>query len=297
MEICDFAHHRPATVGEACDLGRRFGGAARFLAGGTELLVDLKQRRYTIEHVIALDGLTALRELRTDAEGLHIGPLVTLEELSEAAEVRVVFPVLADAMRTMAAVQIRNRATIGGNFCAAVPCADAPPACIVGGAHLRIVGPDGERSLPVEAFFVGPRSTALRPGELLVEIRIPHQPAGSGASYQRFARRKANTLATAGVAASVVLADGRITAARVALSAVAPTPLLAVETGALLVGQPATDELFARAGRLAASEARPIDDFRASAEFRRSLVATLTERALREAVSRARGDGRGPTAG
>lgn len=291
MEICDFTYHRVESLREACALGRELGSAARFLAGGTEVLVDLRQRRYGVAHLIALDEVAEprLRGVRRDGGALRVGALATLEELGAAAAVRERFPALAEAVRGMAGVQIRNRATIGGNFCAAVPCADTPPVCVVGDARLRVVSADGERELPAEALFVGPRQTALAPGEVLCEIVIPAQPAGSGAAYARFARRRANTLATASAAARVVLEGGRIAQARIALGAVAPVPLRAVAAEQALEGRAPTEDALAEAAQRAAVEARPIDDFRASAEYRRELVAALTLRALRGAVERARG--------
>ena len=285
MEICDLAYHRPATVAEACTLARRLEDA-RFLAGGTELLVLLKQGRAQACHLIALDAIPELRIIRDGRTHLHIGALATLSEVAESPAVNAAFPALVEAIGTMAAVQIRNRATIGGNFCAAVPCADTAPICIVSQAKLRVVGPDGERTVPAESFFVGPRQTVLEPGELLVEILVPHPPAGSGASYQRFGRRHAMTLAVAGVAVRLVIEHDRIIDGRVALASVAPMPLWAEAVGKAMVGQAPSDAVFADIARQAAAAARPITDVRGTVDFRRSLVETLTLRALETARAR-----------
>ena len=287
MEICDLTYHRPATLAEACELGEELGDRARYLAGGTDILVDLKQGRYATDHLIALAGVTELRELSFDGNLLRIGGLVTLEELVQSDVVRDAFPALGEAAALMAAVQIRNRATIGGNFCAAVPCADTPPICMVAGASLRLVGSGGERTVIADDFFVGPRDTVLQPGEVLAEILIPAQPPGSGSCYQRFARRRASALAVASVAARLIIADGEIVDARVALGAVAPVPLVAQGTCDLLRGEAPGEGVFSRAGEKAASEATPITDVRGREGFRRDIVEVLTDRALHECVRRA----------
>ena len=289
MEICDFAFHQPTTLSEACKLGRKYGPDARFLAGGTELLPDLKQQRDTAQHVIELRLIPSLKEIREEGQLLRIGAAASLSEIAESPAVRSVFPALAEAILTMAAVQIRNRGTLGGNFCGAIPSADTPPICIAGEAKVRLVGADGERIMPAEEFFVAPRETVLQPGELLVEVVIPAQPKNSGASYQRFALRRATALAVAGVAARVDLSDGKICKARVVLGAVAPVPMLAVACGEALVGEAPSEGLFAGAADVAGGEARPITDLRGSMEFRRELVKVLTLRALREAAARAHG--------
>lgn len=298
MEIPEFVYHRPATLAEACELGRTYGDEARFLAGGTELLVDLKQKRHSAGHMISLRDIPDLGLISLEGESLRIGAMATLEEVAASDVVQRIFPTLCEAVLTIGSVQIRNQATIGGNFCGAVPCADAPPICIAGEAQLRITGVDGERILPAEEFFIAPRASALQPGELLVEILIPFQPQNSGASYQRFSLRHGSSLAVASVAARIILEkeeekknrkDKRIADARVVLGAVAPTPLPTLDCMDLLAGQQPSEELYRRASKVAAEEAKPITDIRGSEDFRRSLVEVLTFRALREAAARAEG--------
>lgn len=289
MEVCDYTYHRPTTLAAACDLGRTFGAEGRYLAGGTELLVDLKNKRDTAEHVISLQDVSELKQIKQADGVLYIGAMATLSEVAESAHVQQIFPPLGEAVLSMAGVQIRNQGTIGGNFCRAVPCADTPPICIGAGARLRIVGAEAERFVPAESFFVGPRQTVLQTDEILAEIQIPAQPPGSGASYQRFSLRGGSSLAVAAVAVRLVLNGNQIEEARVVLNAVAPLPLVAVECAEVLAGQKPSDELFAQAGEIAAQEAKPISDLRGSEEFRRELVAVLTSRALTEATARARG--------
>jgi len=287
MTIAATAYHRPATLAEACALGRELGSEAAFLAGGTELVPDYHRGRETARHLIALDTIEELRGIRVEAGQLRIGALATVAQVAASALVREWCPVLADAARAIGSPQIRSRATIGGNFCRAVPCADTPPAAVVAGARVRLASPTGRREIDAEEFFIGPRQTVLQPGELLVEILVPAQPQHSGASYQRFARRRGPALAVAAVAARIQLVGGRVAGARIALGAVAPVPLLVTRAAAVLEGEVPTPELCAIAAAVSAEEALPIDDLRGTAAFRRELVAVLTRRALTEAASRA----------
>jgi aerobic carbon-monoxide dehydrogenase medium subunit len=289
MAILDFAYHRPANLAEACALGERLGTDAAFLAGGTELLPDYQRQRETARHLIALDGLDELRGIAAEGRGLRIGGLATIADIATSPVVRGIFPALAEAARAIGSPAIRSRATIGGNFCRAVPCADTPPAAIAGGARVRLVGPAGTREVEAERFFTGPRRTALQPGEVLVAILLPAQPPHSGASYQRFSHRKGSALAVAAVAARITMEGGSIREARIALGAVAPVPTLARRAGAMLRGETPSHDLFVLAGAACAEEALPITDLRGSADFRRELVGVLARRALEAAVARARG--------
>lgn len=287
MTITANAYYRPDTLVEACELGLRLGAEAAFLAGGTELLPDYHRGREPATALIALDRIEELRGIRTTDDELCIGALTTIAAVAASPLVRGWSPVLAEAARAIGSPQIRNRATIGGNFCRAVPCADTPPAAVVSGAEAVLVGPEGKRAVPVEQFFVGPRRTILRPGEILVELRVPAQPPRSGASYQRFSRRRGAALAVAAVAARVRLSGSVIAEARIALGAVAPVPLLATRAAAGLEGEAPSAELFALAGAVSAEESLPITDVRGTDSFRRELVAVLAARALGEAVRRA----------
>jgi carbon-monoxide dehydrogenase medium subunit len=288
MTLTDLSYHRPATLAEARELARELGDDARLLAGGTELLVDLRSGRDRASHLISLRDVAELRAIRADADGLHIGAMATLAAVLESEAVREGLPALAEAIAQMGGAQIRNQATIGGNFCRAVPCADTPPVCIAAGASVSLICKDGERTLPAEELTVGPRLTVLEPGELLVAIHVPPLPATAGSSYQRFSLRGGMALAVAAVAAVVELDGEIIKAARVVLNAVAPIPLIAREASALLVGEEPSEALFARAGAKAAEEAQPITDLRATETYRRQLTEVLTPRALSQATERAR---------
>jgi len=271
-------------------LGRDLGETGRYLAGGTELLLDLRSERETASHVISLLSIPELRQITLTDGSLRIGAMATLTEVAEASAVQQVFPELAAAVLTMAGPQIRNQGTIGGNFCRAVPCADSPPVCLAAGATLQIVGTAGQREVDAEQFFLGPRQTVLSRDELLVSITIPPLSAHSGMSYQRFSLRGGSALAVAAVAALVVLDGERVDIARVVLSAVAPIPLLARKCNDILRGQKVSDKLLRQAARQAADEAQPITDIRGSDTYRRDLVEVLTNRALRTACARARGE-------
>jgi CO/xanthine dehydrogenase FAD-binding subunit len=287
MAMPDFTYLRPGSLAEACALAVRLGDDATFIAGGTELIPDLQRERETARQLIALDRVGELRGITAQAGALRIGALTTVAEVAASVLVRGRLVALADAARAIGSVQIRSLATIGGNFCRAVPCADTPPAAIVGEARVHLIGTSGEREMAAEAFFVAPRRTVLAPGEVLAAISLPRPPASSGSSYQRFSRRKGAALAVAAVAVRVTLAGGRLTGVRLALGAVSPVPLLVDRAATMLEGEPPSPALFARAARLCADEALPITDVRGSADFRRELVEVLARRALDEAAARA----------
>jgi carbon-monoxide dehydrogenase medium subunit len=286
--MIDFSYLRPNSLAEACEAASRLGGEAVFIAGGTELIPDFQRERETARHLISLDRIGELRGIAVQNGALRIGALTTVADVAASALVREWLVALADAARAIGSAQIRSVATIGGNFCRAVACADTPPAAIVGEARVRLVGPLGSREIDAGKFFLGPRRTVLTPGEVLVEIVLPEQPSGSGSSYQRFSRRKGAALAVAAVAARLTIAGGRIGGARIALGAVAPVPLQAVRAAAMLEGERPSSALFAQVAAVCAEEALPITDVRGSAEFRRELVGVLARRALDEASARAR---------
>ncbi|MBU0742632.1 FAD binding domain-containing protein [bacterium] len=289
MAFCDFTLHRPDSVAEACRLGRDYGRDAAYMAGGTELLVDLRSGRKAVGHVIALGRLAELREIRCDGDTLHIGALATLNEIAESPEVLERFRPLAEAIETMAGSQIRNLATMGGNFSCGVPCSDTPPITCAAGGAIVLAGPDGEREVAARNFVLAPRKTVLAPGEIVTAIRIPPQPATSGANFQRFALRRGSALAVASVSAWLNVEHGVITEARIVMGAVGPVPLFAERCAMAVAGESPGETVFAAAGRIAAEEARPISDLRGNEQFRRDVVAVLARRALARAADLAEG--------
>ncbi len=288
MLLSEAEFHEPSTLEEASELMERFGPEARLLAGGTDLLVDVKRGRFQSSHVVSINRIASLRGVVPGDGEVRIGALTTVNQLATSAAIRGRFPAILDAARKIAGPQIRNMATVGGNISNANHCADLPPILMVMNAKVRLWSRSGQRVLPLEAFFIGPKQTALRAGEVLTDIFIPYPPARFGAAFARFSLREANAIAVAGVAASLVFdEDGRVREARIALSAVAPTPKLVEEAAALLAGQPLDDDSISRAAAAAVEASHPISDIRAQAEFRQSLVGTLTRSALVTARERA----------
>lgn len=289
MAIAAVAYHRPRTLAAACALGREHGANGAYLAGGTELLPDMQRGRDPSRHLIALDGVGELVGMHEIDGELRIGALTTMAHLARSAQVGAWHEALVEAAAAVGSPPIRTRATIGGNFCRAVPCADTPAPCIAAGARVRLLGPDGEREIAAEAFFTGARRTALRPGELLVDIVLPAQPARSGSAYERFTRRRGSALAVAAVAVRIALNDGVIAGARVAYGAVSSTPILSARAEGLLVGRVPSEELFAHASLVSVEEALPAVDVRRSDSLRRSVLPVLMRRALMTAAARAAG--------
>ena len=288
MKLRRFEYHAPADLESACRLLAEHPDSAAVLAGGTDLLADLKQGEAQAEHLVSLKDVEAVRGIDYDREGgLTIGAAVTHNEVARSETVRRLYPGLAEAAASVAGVQVRNRGTIGGNICSAVPSADVPPMLLALDAEFRLAGADGERRLPASEFFLGPRRTALRRGEILAAIHLTPPAEGTGTCYRKFALRDASALAVAGAAAAVVLDGGRCLEGRIALGAVAPTPMLAARAGELLRSAEVNEALARKVGAVARAECKPISDIRGSEEFRRKLVEELARRALLEAVERA----------
>jgi carbon-monoxide dehydrogenase medium subunit len=287
--IPDFELHRPATLDQAGAILKQHGLDARLLAGGTDLLVDLKTGRVVADHVVSLHGIDGLRGLEMDGSALRIGALTTVNQLNDDPLLDGPFSPLRDATTRMAAHQIRNAATVGGNIASAVPCADLPPLLITMKAEIVLWSTVGERRLPLESFFLGPRQTVVKEGEVLTSVLVPQPPAGFGASYARLAHRNGNGIAVASVAAGLQLKDGVIEEARVVLGAVAPVPLYAEKAGTVLAGRGPDSAAFADAAAAAEKLAEPISDVRGSKEYRRDVVGVLTTRALEGALERAQG--------
>jgi len=292
MHIPDVELHECDTLAAASAVLRQHGGGARILAGGTDLLVDLKTARLTARHLVSVRRVEGLRGLSLAAAGLRIGALTTITELHEAPIVREQFAPIRDATSQMASLQIRNVATVGGNLSCAVPCADLPPILTAMRASALLWSAGKERVVPLHAFFVGVRRTVLEPDDILLAVTVPHMPSRFGAAYARFALRQGNAIAVASVAASLQLSgDGAIEDANLVLGAVAPIPQAAARARSLLIGAVPDEQVFASAAKEAMAEARPISDVRGSAAFRRELVGVLTRRALHTALARARENG------
>jgi carbon-monoxide dehydrogenase medium subunit len=280
-----FEYASPQTLDEAVSLLAGAGPAARPLAGGTDLLPQMRYHRIRPPLVVDVKGIPELRRLEYAGDGLHIGAAVPLSDIAFNPDVLRMYPVIASACGLVGSVQIRNRGTLGGNLCNAAPSADTVPGLMCLGARAVLAGPAGRREVAVEEVCTGPGETVLGTGEVLVEVVVPPPPQGSTASYLRFTPRQEMDIAVAGVASLLVVdGQGLISGARVALAAVAPTPLRARRAESVLEGQRPTAELMDRAAGEAAEECRPISDVRASADYRRHLVAVLSRRTLKASM-------------
>ncbi|HKZ04547.1 MAG TPA: xanthine dehydrogenase family protein subunit M [Methylomirabilota bacterium] len=261
---------------------------AKLLAGGTDLLPQMKNGLLKPAWVVDLSGVAELRTLRTaDGGGLRIGAAVTARELELDKRVTGRYAAVAESGALVGSVQVRNLATVGGNLCNAAPSADMAPPLIALDAVAVIAGPKGRRRVPLAEFFTGARRTVLGADELLVELVVPDPGARSGGQYLRHTPRRELDIAVVGVASQLTLADGKCAKARIALAAVAPTPVRATAAERALEGQAVTPELIERAAGLAVDAAKPIADQRGSVEFRRHLTRVLTRRTLTTALARA----------
>jgi CO/xanthine dehydrogenase FAD-binding subunit len=266
------------------------GGDVKMVAGGTDLVPQVKNGLVKPTTVVDLSGVPDLKVLEVGPDGaLRIGAGVSARTLELSDQVRSGFLAVAEGAGVIGSYQVRNLATIGGNVANAAPSADVAPPLLALEAVSVIDGPNGRRMLPMADFFQGVRRTALQPGELLVEIVIPAAGAGSGGTYVRHTPRRELDIAVVGVASQLTIQDGGCTKARISLGAVAPVPLRATEAEARLEGREITPDLIEEAANLAVQAARPISDQRGSAEFRRHLVRVLTRRTLTTAFERATG--------
>ena len=292
----EFEYIAPTSLHEAIDLLTRADGKGSLLAGGTDLITQMKERRKSPALVIDAKHIPELNILSFDeARGLRLGAAVSCARIAGFGAVRERYQALAEACGLIGSIQIQNRAAVGGNFCNAAPSADTAPAILVYGGKVMLAGAKGNRELPAQEFFIAPGQTALENGEILIEIDVPTPPPRSGAAYLRFIPREEMDIAVAGVASYLELsADGsRCERARIALAAVAPTPVRAYEAEKFLVGKAVNSTTFAEAGEMAARSARPISDVRGSAAYRIELVKVLTRRSLRSASQRVTGDATG----
>ena len=276
--------------GHAIALLAEHGASARVLAGGTDLLVELKAARRGLRMLIDISRASDLRHIVLTGDGLRLGALVTHAEIMRSPLVRTLCPVLGEAAHTIGAVQTRNLGTLGGNLVTCVPSLDSGPGLVALDARVTLAGPRGRRDLAIGEFFVAPRKTALAPDELLVEVLIPRASLGKPAAILKLGLRNGQALALVNVAASLRFDHdtGTCREPRIALGAVAPTVVRALEAERYLSGRVLDACAMAEAAALAVTAAKPISDFRASADYRRELVEVLTRRALARAAERAR---------
>lgn len=286
----DFQYAAPDTLDKATSLLAEYGSRARILAGGTDILVQMREGKRTADMVVDVKHIGELMAVELNGHGLRVGASVPCYRLYEDAAVKDAYPALTDAARIIGGWQIQSRASVGGNLCNSSPAADSIPPLIVHQAIAEIASKTGRREVPVVEFCTAPGRNVMKDGELLVSLKLPAPAPHSSSAYLRFIPRNEMDIAVVGAAAWVQLnaAGDTIEQARIALAAVAPTPKLAKDAGDWLAGKQTDDATLAEAGERAKAVASPIDDMRGTIEYRRHLSGVLTNRALRIAIDRAR---------
>lgn len=278
-------HLKPRSLEEAISMLSEYGGNAKIFAGGTDLLVKMKKKVLLPEYLINIQGIKELDSIVYDkTSGFRIGPMTPIFSLQNSSLIRDRFHALHQAAAVLGTPVIRRQATIGGNLCNAAPSADTAPPLIVLGAVLKISEMEGGKTVPIEGFFTGPGTTCLEPGQMLTSIQIPHPTPQTGSAYLKHTRTNGADLAIVGVAALVVMGDGFIEDIKIALGAVAPTPVRAKNAEEILKGKQPGIELLNEAGKAAAIESIPIDDTRSSSENRREIVSVMVRRAVKQAI-------------
>lgn len=287
MHLPKFEYFEPRTLEEACSLLDKYRGRAKVIAGGTDLIVQMKQKALSPPYLVNLKQIPGLSDINYDeSEGLRIGALVTHRAISASAIIREKYNVLASASGKVGSVQVQNIATIGGNICNASPAADTAPALIGLGAELKVLCGKGERVISLGDFFRGPGETVLGDDEIVTEIRVPNIEPYTGAVYLKHGLRKAMDLAIVGVAVMIRLDSEKKKSEKIhiVLGAVAPTPMRAERAEWILQGKKIDDDLVEKAAQEAALECRPISDVQSSAEYRKEMIEVFTGRAIQEAL-------------
>ncbi|PYS00539.1 MAG: hypothetical protein DMG16_15215 [Acidobacteria bacterium] len=283
-----FEVFQPASVPEAREFFRKNGPGGHFLAGGTDLVIAIKEKGLVPRYVVDLKKIPSLSGIRESCDGsLTIGALTTMREIETSSVIRKKYPFLAQSAAEVGSIQIRNRATIGGNMANATPSADVAPALLVLNAKVKISRSGGEKIVLLEEFFIGPGKTIMEPGDILTEIVIPPTPPDFRGEYIKFSPREMMDLAYVGVAVGVVVDGSRKICrdVRIALGAVSPTPIRARKAEPLMLNQGITPSLAERVGEEASNECKPISDVRSSAAYRKEMVRVNTKRALLNAAA------------
>ncbi|MEE9149367.1 MAG: xanthine dehydrogenase family protein subunit M [Candidatus Tectomicrobia bacterium] len=288
-----FEYVAAQTVDETISLLAEKADQARVLAGGTDLIVQVREGRRHPDLIVDVKKLAETNVLSCNPQnGLHLGAAVPCYRIYGDAAIAQAYPGLMDAFTLIGGTQIQGRASVGGNLCNSSPAADTIPPLIVHKALCVIAGPNGTREVPAEQFCTGPGQNVLQRGEFLLSLRIPMPPPNFGARYLRFIPRNEMDIAVVGVGSAVVLSNDQTTIieARISIAAVAPTPLLVAEAAAAVVGKPISDETINAAAEAASAASRPITDMRGTIEQRRHLAGVLTRRTLQGAIARAKGE-------
>jgi len=285
-------YEAPKTLEQAIALLAGANGQAKVLAGGTDVLIQLRSNRAAPDLLVDIKAIPEMKSIVADAGGYRVGAAVTCMELIENETFARAWPGVVDGVKYIGSVQVKGRATMGGNLCNASPAADSVPALIAAGAVAQIAGPQGRREAPVEDVVLGPGRTSLAPGELVVSFVLPRRAPHSGDAYLRFTPRTEMDIAVAGAAVNLTL-DGKgvCSSARVSLGAVAARALLVPAAAAALVGTKVDEAALARLAAAASAACKPIDDKRGTKEYRIKVAGVLARRAAKIALERARGQG------
>jgi carbon-monoxide dehydrogenase medium subunit len=285
-----FEYLEPSSISEACALLKQHGGDAKVFAGGSHLTILMKQGLYQPKALVNIKKISELKGIRFDEkEGLVIGALATHRDLELSPLVKEKIPVLCEAEREVANIRVRNMGTVGGNLASGEPLTDLSQIFIALDGKLKIIGPAGERSLPVEELFLDFYTTSLAEDEIIAQVILPPLPARSGIEYIRFSSSSVVDKPSVGVAVRLTTDQESVQAARIVLGCVGPTPVRARRAEALMTGQKPTVELIAKAGRIASEECSPIGDLRGSESYKRAIVGTLVKRAADAAYGKALG--------
>ena len=275
----EFEYLKPDSIKETISILSQFGEKAQILNGGTDLIVEMRDKIIQPEYLVDIKAIPQLNKITYDEqEGLEIGATVTLNEISNSKVVQTHYPILVKACKTVGSYQVRNRATLVGNICNASPAADIAPPLLVLEAKVNIIGPTGEKIVPINQFFTGVKKNILKKGEIVTSITIPPIKGKWVGVYLKQGRKKEVDLATVGVA--VVCIRGEV---RIALGAVAPVPIRAFKTEELLKGKTIDESLLEKAGKSALTEVSPISDIRSSQEYREEIIKVLVKRAILQA--------------
>jgi carbon-monoxide dehydrogenase medium subunit len=288
LDMIDYDYLRPESLQEVFSLLKEYGANATLIAGGTDVMVKIRNTKKAPGVLISLRGLKDLRYIRKN-KGYHIGALTTHRMLEQSEMVQRELSALHAGASRIGSVQIRNVATVGGNICNAAPSADTAGPLLALGAVCVLEGPDGRRSVPMEEFFTGTYKTVRKRDEVLVELKIPEEIGQFGSAYWKHSRRKAMNLPILGVAVALSLSnDNTISDARIALTVAAPTPVRAYKTEEFLKGKPLIDAVLEEAGKIAASPdcCSPRDSLRCEAWYRREIIAVYVARMAKLAAER-----------
>lgn len=284
-----FHYIPPKSIKETLSMLSRYYGKTKVIAGGTDLLIQIKNKVTNPEYVVDITGIPELESVSYDEnEGLRIGTLTTIRTLETSTEIHQRYPVISQAASQLGSVAIRNVATVGGNLCNASPSAEMAQALLALSARAKITGPSGERVVPLEDFFTGVGTTVLKPEELLVEIQVPPPLANTRARYHKHSTRGSIDLAIVNVAVVVTLEPGGKVCKdiRIALGAVAPTPMRARKAEEAMKGEQINEALINRTAQLASDEARPRPgSIRGSVEYKKEMVKVFTRRLIKEAMA------------